>query len=82
MADICKCTGVKDIAICPLRDACHRYTVPDGFRQSYFTNSPFVFKMTGINLSGVDCGYYWPTERGLVQEVRGKAVDKEAPKTS
>ena len=51
MADITKCSDEE----CPMKETCYRYTAKaNEYRQSYFTNSPKVKKLTGY-----DCDYYW-----------------------
>ena len=51
MPDITMCDGHK----CPLRFSCYRFTTtPNEFRQSYFTEPPYVMhKDTAI------CAKYW-----------------------
>ena len=57
MPDITMCTGRDKITKepCPLKDSCYRFkATPSEFRQSYFTESPFI-----IEPDGTSCKYFW-----------------------
>lgn len=46
--DISKCVGT----LCPLKEACFRYTAKAGFMQSYLLGIPYDFKTE-------QCEFYW-----------------------
>ena len=51
MTDICKCSGEREVDICPLRRRCHRFLADsDPVFQSYFRIAPF---------DGGKCDYFW-----------------------
>ena len=50
MSDITKCKGTG----CPVKDNCYRYIAVDGYRQSWFTNTPGE-----INEGKFSCDMYW-----------------------
>lgn len=50
MADITKCDGKG----CDLKEKCYRFTANDGFRQSYFAETP---------INGGVCDYFWEDKK-------------------
>ena len=62
MPDITMCLGYKGALreqLCPMRNGCHRFTAqPSDYRQSYFTEAPFV---VGEHGHYYECGHRWPT---------------------
>lgn len=60
MSDISKCPGTN----CPVKENCYRFTAPNSFHQSYFTDPP---------IKDGECDYYWPlktqnNDRNNIQE--------------
>lgn len=53
MADICKCKGKH----CDKKENCFRYIAKDGYRQSYFAETP-----TDANGK---CEYYWAVNENI-----------------
>ena len=50
MSDITKCKGIN----CPVKDNCYRNTAVDGYRQSWFSETPGE-----INEGKFTCDMYW-----------------------
>ncbi len=53
MADITLCSGDNKTEVCPMREACYRFTAePNPHRQAYFTEMPWNMEPNTF------CGYY------------------------
>lgn len=60
MTDITMCTSLRPDAQCPMREQCYRYkATPDEFRQSFFTEAPFIFAQG----DHVMCEYFRPVDQ-------------------
>ena len=69
MSDITKCRG-KD---CPVRETCHRFTVQEGYWQSWFMDSP-----SKVVDGRFICNSYWGDNAQLIwDELKNKTNESK-----